>query len=107
MACIFRRGNRFWISYYVGAKQIKKSLRTDNERVARSKLKRLEYELALGDLHVASKLPLPAVLEAFCKELRATRTHKSYKNDLAACGYSLARSVNFSDPGFQARPERR
>ena len=39
MACIYRRGNRFWISYYVGAKQIKKSLGTDNERVARSKLK--------------------------------------------------------------------
>jgi len=83
MACIYRRGTRFWISYYVGAKQIKKSLGTDNERVARSKLKRLEYELALGDLHVASKLPLPVILEAFCKELRASRTYKSYKNDFS------------------------
>jgi len=36
MACIYRRGNRFWISYYVGAKQIKKSLGTDNEHVARA-----------------------------------------------------------------------
>ena len=58
MACIFKRGNTFWSSYYVGKKQIKKSLGTGNERVARSKLKRLEYELALGDLHVASRLPV-------------------------------------------------
>ena len=83
MACTYRRGNRFWASYYIGKRQIKKSLGTDNERVARSKLKRLEYELALGDLHVASRLPLPAVLEAFCKELQATRTYKSYKNDFS------------------------
>ena len=83
MACTYKRGNRFWASYYIGKRQIKKSLGTDNERVARSKLKRLEYELALGDLHVASRLPLPAVLEAFCKELQATRTYKSYKNDFS------------------------
>ena len=28
MACIFKRGNTFWASYYVGKKQIKKSLGT-------------------------------------------------------------------------------
>jgi len=59
MACTYRRGNRFWASYYIGKRQIRKSLGTDNERVARSKLKRLEYELALGDLHVASRSSRP------------------------------------------------
>ena len=44
MASIYRRGNRFWVSYYVNNKQIKRSLGTSNERVARSRLKKLEYE---------------------------------------------------------------
>lgn len=83
MACLYRRGRIFWISYYIGDKQIKKSLNTTNERLARSKLKKVEYDLALGDLHVASKLPLPSILEAFCRELMASRTGKSYKNDLS------------------------
>ena len=74
MASVYKRGNNFWISYYVNNKQIKKSLGTSNERVARSKHKKLEYDLALGDLHIATKLPLPAILEAFRKELMATRT---------------------------------
>ncbi len=72
-----------WISYYVAGDLVQKSLKTTNERVARAKRKRLEYDLALGDLHVASKTRLPAILEAFCRELRATRTFKSYKNDFS------------------------
>jgi integrase len=83
MACLYKRGRIYWISYYIDDKQFKKSLNTTNERVARNKLKKIEYDLALGDLHVASKLPLPSILEAFCSELMATRTYKSYKNDLS------------------------
>jgi len=71
------------MSYYIDNKQVKKSLGTDNERIAKSKLKKLEYDLALGDLHVASKLPTSTILEAFCRELKATRTFKSYKNDFS------------------------
>lgn len=83
MASIYKRGKQFWVSYYVGNTQIKKTLKTTNERVARNKLKKIEYELALGELSIASKLPLPIILEAFCKELKATRTFKSYKNDFS------------------------
>jgi len=83
MAHVYKRGRQYWISYYLNRRLVQKSLRTTNERVARSKKKRLEYELALGDLHVASKTPLPAILEAFCNELKATRTFKSYKNDFS------------------------
>lgn len=83
MASMYKRGKQFWISYYINNEQIKKSLKTTNERIAKSKLKKLEYELALGDLNVASKLPLPVILEVFCKELKATRTFKSFKNDFS------------------------
>lgn len=48
-----------------------------------AKKRRLEYELSLGDLQVASQLPVAVVVEAFCKHLKATRTYKSFKNDLS------------------------
>jgi len=79
MASLYKRKNQFWVSYYIGESQVKKSLRTTNERVARDKFKKLEYELALGELHLASKLPVPTILEAFCKELKATRTAVSFR----------------------------
>ena len=60
MAHLYKRGSKFWISYYLSGKLVQKSLKTKNERMALSKKKRIEYELALGDLHVASKTPLPA-----------------------------------------------
>jgi len=83
MASLYKRGNKFWVSYYVDDTQVKKSLNTVNERVAQNKVKQIEYELSLGELGLASKLPLPTILEAFCKELKATRTTKSYKNDFS------------------------
>jgi hypothetical protein len=84
MACVYKRGKCYWISYYVGGTQVQKSLRTTrNERIARAKKRQLEYDLALGDLHLASKTPLPSILEASCQELKATRTFKSRKNDFS------------------------
>ena len=83
MAGLYKRGKTFWVDYRIDGKLIRKSLATKNERVARSKLKRLEYELSLGDLEVASEIPLPVILEAFCKHLIATRTFKSCKNDIS------------------------
>ena len=80
MASVFKRRRQYWISYYVNGKQAKESLHTSNERVALAKKKRLEYELSLGDLRMASQLALAPVLEAFCKHLESTRTCKSFKN---------------------------
>ena len=83
MASLFKRRKQYWVSYYLDGVHVRKSLRTDIERVARSKLKQLDYELAIGDLHLASRLPLPVILETFCRHLMATRTYKSYKNDFS------------------------
>lgn len=83
MAHLYKRRQQFWICYYVGGQRIQKSLHTDNERIARDKKRKIEYELSLGDLHVTSKTLLPVILEDFCKYLKATRTHKSFKNDIS------------------------
>lgn len=81
MACLYKRRNQYWVSYYLNDKQFQKSLKTDNYKVAVSKKKKLEYELSIGDLHLASEIPLAVLLEVFCKHLIKTRTFKSYKND--------------------------
>jgi len=73
MACLYKRRKNYWISYYVGGRQIQKSLGTSNQRVALAKKRRIEYECSLGDLHVASELRVSVVLEAFCQHLEATR----------------------------------
>ena len=81
MACVYKRRKCYWISYYVNGEQVQESLHTSSERVAIAKKRRIEYELSLGDLRVASQLSLVPVLESFCKHLESTRTYKSYKND--------------------------
>ena len=83
MAHLYKRGSKYWISYYLNGRLVQKSLKTKNERVALSKKRRLEYELSIGDLHLASKLPLPVILELLCKHLQNIRTYKSYKNDIS------------------------
>ncbi|MCP4249302.1 MAG: hypothetical protein GY778_19850 [bacterium] len=83
MASLYKRGRWFWVSYFIGGKQYQKALKTKVERLARSKLKRIEYELVVGDLKVASRLPIQVVLEHLCEQLRVTRTFKSYKNDVS------------------------
>ncbi len=83
MACLYKRRKQYWISYYIDGTQVQKSLHTSNEKVAAAKKKQIEYQLALGELHAASQLQVPEVLEIFCRYLKATRTCKSYKNDIS------------------------
>ena len=83
MASLYKRGKRYWIGYTLNGERVDRSLFTDNLRVARDKKRKIEYELAIGDLEQASRLPLLAVLEAYCKYLQAHYTYKSYKNDFS------------------------
>jgi len=83
MASLYKRGKRYWISYYVQGKLIQKSLETTSERVALAKKRQIEYESSLGNLLLATETPLVPLLEAFCKHLEATRTYKSCKNDMS------------------------
>ena len=53
MASLFKRNGRFWISYYLGDQQVRRSLRTSDRRVAKAKLKKIDYELATGQIHLA------------------------------------------------------
>lgn len=104
MTCLYRRRKQYWVSYYVNGEQVQESLHTPSERVAIAKKKRIEYELSLGDLQVASQLPLAPVWEAFCKHLESTRTYKSFKNDfcrLRAFFGPICQSLEVCPPGVK------
>ena len=83
MACLYKRRTQYWASYYLNGRQVQKSLHTDDPRIARDKIRKLEYELSLGDLPQASRLPLPTLLETFCGHLKSRQTYRSYRKDVS------------------------
>jgi len=112
MATLYKRKNTFWVSYWVQGKQFQKSLGTDNERVARDKIRQIEYELSLGQMQGISRLPLVEFLETFCHHERAVKSHKTYKNDISRLRVvfgTICESLKILPPGStdsprQARP---
>ncbi len=48
MAHLYKRRNKYWICYYVKGQKIQESLHTDNERIAREKKRKIEYDLSIG-----------------------------------------------------------
>jgi len=83
MASIYKRGKVWWLKYHVKGSRIQRSLHTTNERVARARRSKLEYDLATNGLIMPSETPLEAFLEDFCRYLKTIRTPKSYKNELS------------------------
>jgi hypothetical protein len=83
MASIYKRGKVWWIKYHVKGSRVQRSLHTTNDRVARTRRSKLEYDLATNGLIMPSETPLAPFLEDFCRHLRTIRTPKSYKNDVS------------------------
>jgi len=104
MAHLYKRRNKYWICYYVKGEKIQESLHTDNERIARDKKRKIEYDLSIGSLHIASQLPLPLILEDFCRYLQTARTYKSYKNDISRLRVffgPICESLRICPPGMK------
>ena len=83
MASIYRRGQTYWVHYYVNGKSVSKSLKTKSERVAQAKRKQLEALEVLDQLPQPSDTPIVAVVQSFCEHLFVTQSKKGGKNDLS------------------------
>ena len=83
MASIFKRGNVWWIHYYVANRSVCRSLHTTHERVALQRKKKYEALDALEQLTTPSKIPIKMILQDFCEFLQGTCTYKSARNDLS------------------------
>ena len=110
MASLFKRRKHYWVSFYLDGQHVRRSLKTSSEKVAKAKVRRIEYELEIGDLRAVSKLHLPAILQTFCRHLMATRTYKSYKNDFSRLRIffgPICRELEIRPPGSPDRPQAR
>lgn len=83
MASIYKRGRVWWVHYVVGGTSVCKSLKTNDERVALSKKKRLEALDITEQLPQPSNTPIEPFLQSFCEFLTSSRTRKSAKNDMS------------------------
>jgi integrase len=71
MACIYMRGGTWHIYYFYGGKRYRYSLETDNERAARSELKRIEGEIVTGKHQVPKKTSVREFLRSYLAHLKS------------------------------------
>lgn len=84
MAGIYRRGTTYYAMYYIGTKKHRKSLETDDLRLAKARLRKLEDSLDAGsDSPFPTKTTIPVVLEAFIQHMLSYRDHRSVNRDLS------------------------
>ena len=108
MACLYRRGKHFWVSYRINGKLVQRSLNTDDKRAAKEKVCQIDYELSRGELQQVSRILLRNFLEEFCQHLAASRTYKSYKNEfgrLRTVFGPICESLKIRPPGSPLRPQ--
>jgi len=83
MAHLYKRGNTYYVKYYVAGKQKEKSLRTSSHQIAREKQRQLETGLAQGnDNPLPTRTPLPDILDAYVAHIRAAKTPKAAQTDI-------------------------
>ncbi len=83
MAAIFRRGTTWWVTYRVDNKRLRKSLETDNERVARDRLKYLDGLNKIGELPGPSQVGVSEFLQSYCRHLLASGRPKGARTDIS------------------------
>ncbi|QXE85577.1 tyrosine-type recombinase/integrase [Geomonas nitrogeniifigens] len=84
MAGIYRRGTTYYAMYYIGAKKHRKSLDTDDLKIAKARLRKLEDELDAGsDTPFPTKTSIPVVLEAYIQHMLSYRDARSVNRDLS------------------------
>ena len=80
MACIYMRGGTWHIYYFYGGKRYRYSLETDNERAARSELKRIEGEIVTGKHQVPKRTPLDEFLRSYLAHLLGNISHRHFRS---------------------------
>lgn len=84
MAGIYRRGTTYYAMYYIGTKKHRKSLDTDDMKIAKARLRKLEDELDAGsDTPFPTKTSIPVVLEAYIQHMLSYRDARSVNRDLS------------------------
>lgn len=87
MAHLYQRGRRriWYVKYYQGGRQVLRSLKTGNYRIARENARLLEAGVVehepTRDDSPGDRTRLSEALEEFCSYLQGIRTQSSYRNE--------------------------
>lgn len=78
MPSLLNRNGVYYAQTCIGGKIRRQSLRTRNLQVAKEKFRRIESRHAQGDDNpLPTRTPIPEVLAAYARHIRATMTAKS------------------------------
>lgn len=103
MASLKQRGSTWFVQWYEGDKQRRRSLGTDSLQVAREKLRRFESALYRGeDCPLPTRTPVGDVVAAYIEHMRAHRPERSWRRDLSY----LRESFGECCPGLRLDPGR-
>jgi integrase len=83
MASLKKRGDVFYIQFYVGASQRRISTSTDNYQLAKEKLRQFESAQMRGDDNpLPTRTDISAVVTAYVNHMRTMKTAKSAQTDI-------------------------
>ncbi len=104
MACLKKRGRKYYAQYYVGRRQKRISLNTTSLQIAKEKLRQLE-----SSLHRGEEVPLPTrtkiedIVQRYAEHVRTVKTPKSAQTDI----YYLRQMFGPISPALQINSRKR
>lgn len=103
MASLKQRGSTWFVQWYEGDKQRRRSLGTDSLQVAKEKLRRFESAQYRGDdCPLPTRTPVGEAVAAYIEHMRAHRPERSWRRDLSY----LRESFGECCPGLRLDPGR-
>ena len=82
MAGLFKRNGIYYAKFYAGRNPTRVSLKTDDPRLAKAKLSRIEMALAQGnDSPLPSKTPIEQAITAYVEHMAASKSPRSALRD--------------------------
>lgn len=99
MASIYRRGQTWWIHYYVEGQSASRSPKTTNKRIALDVKRNIEALEVTGQLGRPSRIPIGPFLESFCEYLKRTQTPQGTRKDLSYLRVFFGPCCSALEPG--------
>jgi integrase len=83
MASLLKRGSVYYLSYYVGGKEIRTSLDTDSFQIAKERQRQFESAQLRGEnIPLPTRTPIADVVTAYVNHIRTVKTPKSAQTDI-------------------------
>ena len=83
MASLRKRGSCFYLSYYVGGREIRKGLETDSPQIAKERLRQFESaQLRNEDNPLPARTSIASVVGAYVDHIRTFKTARSAQTDV-------------------------